>query len=878
MHHAPCTHVLHASLITFEWETFDPLALSRRSQTNMSSAAALSMSEFILANDELLHSLTDPISYEIMKNPVTAGDGFSYEMETLEEWIRTCETNQTPITSPMTNAPMGRDFSPNLDLRNILRDLEERRRLTQQQGSNSAGRPGSPPTGPDIVEQMSSEVFVELDRVLSLPAIKSLDLKVAQVVALGMESHGKSTLLERLVGLPLFPKDRQRCTICPIRVHLRRTESTQIAEVFIRNLKSKTELHKRSVAMDVISKAVDELMKTALTLEQGQGIASNHEIVINFSSPSMPNLDLLDLPGLVGSSYGAGSNNFAEQSYALAERVIREESSHSIFLLVVDVRAQVNHSCAAELVRVHGIETQTVGVFTKLDCFVSEDDSDDTLMRKVCGSELLTTHGWYGCISRKPALVPAMDREVDRLAAMTKSEKSLLEQPLYRDIVQLGKVGMAALRGRVLTLFEDFLCHAWIPNIVALLKTEMEQFVAKHVGECGLPIPRQNKKYDQLVSGLISEVPRSLPDCDVLRLFRIADDNSMINELNESLASFGATFGDKLDLTGDGIKEAFEAYSVMIGNGVGDGSPLSNNVRSTDALKLCMAIVDRLCDKLSSPLFLQQVTAKIQHQDEYSKGVSLAEKQFFNISRFPEVQQAVNSQLQMKLQQLQDSAREELKTSLRVFASSADGGFITPDYSAIVIPTLNQGRRGFQQRPGGTWSPAAQSMHYRIVDMWFQAVLTNLPLVLACPASLLEGKSFQETCENQRMPILKKLLDCATVSGKLLKIQADKPKLAFSTGTAKQRTITSTVPPFTFGGGATTGATAQPLGGFGAGLGQTSPLGGAARARTTTAPPAFRFGASGAATSVSGTAVGAFSNPTAVGQPGAPQFSFGAKK
>eukprot|EP01033_Poteriospumella_lacustris_P005702 gene5702-4081_t len=504
--------------------------------------------------------------------------------------------------------------------------------------------------------------------------------------------------------------------------------------------------------MDVISKAVDELMKTALTLEPGQGIASNHEIVINFSSPSMPNLDLLDLPGLVGSSYGAGSNNFAEQTYALAERVIREESSHSIFLLVVDVRAQVNHSRAAELVRVHGIESQTVGVFTKLDCFVSEDDSDDTLMRKVCGSELLTTHGWYGCISRKPALVPAMDREVDRLAAMAKSEKSLLEQPLYRDMVQLGKVGMAALRGRVLSLFEDFLCHAWIPSIVALLKTGMEQFVAQHV-----------------------------------------NDDAMINELNESLASFGTTFGDKLDLTGDGIKEAFEAYSVMIGTGVGDGSPFSNNARSTDALKLCMTIVDRLCDKLSSPLFFQQIIAKLQHQDKYSKGVNLAEKQFFNISRFPEVQQAVNSQLQMNLQQLQGRVKEELKTSLRVFASSADGGFITPDYSTIVIPTLHQGHRGYQQRPGGTWSSAAQSMHYRIVDMWFQAVLTHLPTVLACPASLLEGKSLQETCEDQRMPLLKRLLVCAMVSGKLLKIQADKPKLAFSTGTAKQRrTITDT--------------------------------------------------------------------------------------
>lgn len=756
----------------------------------MSSTAAPSIAEFIHANDELLHSLADPISLEIMTDPMTAEDGFSYEKNTIEEWFRIRDANQNPITSPITNAPMGRNIVPNLNLRSILRELG--RRLSQQRVSMTTGslQRGSAPTAPAVVEQMSSEVFVELDRVMKLPAIKGLDLKVAQVVALGMESHGKSTLLERLIGLPLFPKDRQRCTICPIRVHLRRTASTQIAEVFIRNLQTKAEHHKRSVAMDVICNAVNEMMRTVLTMEPGQGIASNHEIVVSFSSPSMPNLDLLDLPGLVGSSLGAGSNNFAEQTYALAERVIREESSHSIFLLVVDVRAQVNHSRAAELVRVHGIESQAVGVFTKLDCFVSEDGSDDTLMKKVLGSELLTTHGWCGCISRKPTLALSMDREVDRLAAMTKSEKSFLEQAQYRDMGQCGRVGMAALRGRVLTLFEDFLCHSWIPNIVALLKTEMENLVAEHVNKCGLPIPRQMNKYDELVSQLLVKIPRSLPDCDARGLFRIVDDNSMINELNKSLGVLGASVGDKLDVSGEGIKEAIEAYNGIIARGAGDGSLLSNNARNKDALKLCMTIVDCLCAKLSSPVFLQQVTDKLQHQDAYAKPGDLAEKQFFNISRFPEVQPAVIARLQEKLQQLQELVREELNTSLKVFASSADGGFIKSNYRNQGYYVKQTGSH-YSHGGGTCWSPAAQKMHDRIVDMWFEAVLTHFPTVLACPASLLEGKSLQENCENHRMQMLKKLLACAKVSAKLLVIQGSKPKLAFSMGTAKKRTITT---------------------------------------------------------------------------------------
>ncbi len=76
----------------------------------------------------------------------------------------------------------------------------------------------------DIEEDLhlNSEIFVVLDKVTSLPILKSLDLRPPQVVVLGMESHGKSTLLERLTKVDVFPKGRVRCTGCIIRLQLRR--------------------------------------------------------------------------------------------------------------------------------------------------------------------------------------------------------------------------------------------------------------------------------------------------------------------------------------------------------------------------------------------------------------------------------------------------------------------------------------------------------------------------------------------------------------------------------------------------------------------------------------------------------------------------------
>ncbi|XP_016120173.1 WD repeat, SAM and U-box domain-containing protein 1-like [Sinocyclocheilus grahami] len=42
-----------------------------------------------------------PITREIMKDPVIAADGYSYEREAIESWI-----NTKSRTSPMTNLPL----------------------------------------------------------------------------------------------------------------------------------------------------------------------------------------------------------------------------------------------------------------------------------------------------------------------------------------------------------------------------------------------------------------------------------------------------------------------------------------------------------------------------------------------------------------------------------------------------------------------------------------------------------------------------------------------------------------------------------------------------------------------------------------------------
>lgn len=67
-----------------------------------------------------------PIFQEVMKNPHVAADGFSYELEAIEEWLKTGRD-----TSPMTNLKLKDTLlTPNHSLRALIQDSQKKRSIS----------------------------------------------------------------------------------------------------------------------------------------------------------------------------------------------------------------------------------------------------------------------------------------------------------------------------------------------------------------------------------------------------------------------------------------------------------------------------------------------------------------------------------------------------------------------------------------------------------------------------------------------------------------------------------------------------------------------------------------------------------------------------
>ena len=81
--------------------------------------------------ENFINDISDPITYEIMKVPVVAWDGNSYEFSTIDEWFKKRREQRLPPTSPSTGAILPNTILiPNFALKKIISDYNQKNPIT----------------------------------------------------------------------------------------------------------------------------------------------------------------------------------------------------------------------------------------------------------------------------------------------------------------------------------------------------------------------------------------------------------------------------------------------------------------------------------------------------------------------------------------------------------------------------------------------------------------------------------------------------------------------------------------------------------------------------------------------------------------------------
>ncbi|EAA35708.1 hypothetical protein GE21DRAFT_1922 [Neurospora crassa] len=198
------------------------------------------------------------------------------------------------------------------------------------------------------------------------------NVKLPQIVVVGDQSAGKSSVLEALTGIP-FPREAGACTRFATEIRLRRSPESSITVSIIpdRNRPSSEQEQLLEFGRLINSSSPFDLtVMGAAELIAPKGVpgrfAARDILVVEKKGPDMPLLTLVDLPGLVRNPNKDQSLEDIHIIEALSDRYMR--SPRTIILAVVGGNS--DYVQAPILTKARHFDpngTRTIGVLTKPD-------------------------------------------------------------------------------------------------------------------------------------------------------------------------------------------------------------------------------------------------------------------------------------------------------------------------------------------------------------------------------------------------------------------------------------------------------------------------------------------------------------------------------
>eukprot|EP01043_Picozoa_sp_COSAG02_P008149 COSAG02_NODE_254_length_26937_cov_16.503950_28_plen_721_part_00 len=438
------------------------------------------------------HEFRCPISGDLMEDPVVAEDRRSYERDIIEAWFAQCIARGQPRTSPVTREAVGARLVENYSLKQAIAELREQQhklrgplgtpkkgRVRSPASSPVRGPGGEPPEGmPGAVGTVHElgEIFGQIDPLRELLAQCLDGWQPPSLVIVGNEKSGKSSQLERLCMMPMFPHDEAICTRLPIEVRLRRGPSKAPRLETFNTQTQQTEGELIDVPMETanidVRREMDRLVK--LHNQAVTGVCSERSIILHVHSPDVPNLDLVDLPGLVTAAAAGEPDDMPQRTRALVAAQIDERKAHSMFLCSVSAVTAPNTSTALQLLKEKQVLDKTIGVITMCDFATAPQLKKKVHQRlQQTGDAVeLQPHGYVATMN---APVDGELSNLEKLQQQAIAEPGFFAAQRYQEQMDAGLVTTVALLERINTMFINYVKDSWVPDTLSKLGAELKR-------------------------------------------------------------------------------------------------------------------------------------------------------------------------------------------------------------------------------------------------------------------------------------------------------------------------------------------------------------------------------------------------------------------
>jgi GTP-binding protein EngB required for normal cell division len=306
-------------------------------------------------------------------------------------------------------------------------------------------------------------VLNKLQEVFSTVGAHAVDLP--QIVVVGCQSAGKSSVLEAIVGRDFLPRGSGICTRRPLVLQLVHVDSGPDTAEFT---------HAAGKKFTDFEKVRQEIeAETNRVCGKNKGV-TDKAILLKVWSQNVLNLTLVDLPGLTKIAVEDQPPDIADQIERMVHSYIVNDNA--IILAITPANQDLaNSDSLIAARRVDPAGNRTIGVLTKLDIMDKGTDASDVLLNKVYTLKL----GSIGVGNRSQADI---DGKKSMAAAHAAEQKFFKEHPAYCSIadncgvqflsVTLNQLLMRHIKSKLPALYSQ------INSLLATKKRELESYGA----------------------------------------------------------------------------------------------------------------------------------------------------------------------------------------------------------------------------------------------------------------------------------------------------------------------------------------------------------------------------------------------------------------
>ncbi|KAI0529917.1 P-loop containing nucleoside triphosphate hydrolase protein [Xylaria digitata] len=380
---------------------------------------------------------------------------------------------------------------------------------------------------PEAIEQLSGERKALLDAIDNLRKHgigRFVDLP--QIIVVGDQSSGKSSVLEAISRVR-FPMKNEVCTRFPIELVLRTDPQTKI-HVQIQPVSASTDVAYTFDETGFDKEDLPRIIKDAQTHLLRDGATFSEDVLrVEISSPDVPHLTLVDLPGF----YHSSNENQSASGREIVDRLVKSYMvrKNSIILAVVSARSQVIMQKVLSEVKEHDkSQERTLGIITKPDLLIPDSRDEDEFIRLARNQEqsLQLAFGWHVLRNRSESETSLMPEDRDS------KEKEFFDTGIWSAIPSNNR-GVGTLRKKLANILLDHIRT----NLNTLIKDIQEN------------IDSRKKILERL------GVPRSSPSQFRAHLDKIASRFQLLSlhaiEGNYSDEFFGGLYPDNLSASTD---------------------------------------------------------------------------------------------------------------------------------------------------------------------------------------------------------------------------------------------------------------------------------------------------------------------------------------